>query len=92
LRAAAQSRNLRALAGRIAPARDKDFTMVTFLVEDMSCSHCVATLRKALTALDPDARLDIDLDAHLVQMESQRADSKSIAAAISAAGYTPQSR
>lgn len=66
--------------------------MTTFLVEDMTCGHCVATLRKALSALDPDARLDIDLATHQVEMESQRLDSKAIATAISEAGYTPQPR
>ncbi len=66
--------------------------MITFLVEDMTCGHCVATLRKALAALDPDVQLDFDLTGHLVHVESSHADSKALAAAISAAGYTPQSR
>ena len=66
--------------------------MITFLVEDMTCGHCAATLRKALGPLDPDAPLHIDVATHLVQMESTRIDSKAVAAAISAAGYTPQPR
>jgi len=64
--------------------------MITFLVEDMTCGHCVATLRKALAALDPDAPVHIDLGTHLVQMESARVDSNAVAAAIQSAGYTPQ--
>ncbi|MDE3011826.1 MAG: heavy-metal-associated domain-containing protein [Pseudomonadota bacterium] len=66
--------------------------MITFLVEDMTCGHCEATLRKALGAIDPEARVQIDLPAHLVQVESVRLDSKAVAEAISAAGYTPQQR
>lgn len=66
--------------------------MITFLVEDMTCGHCEATLRKALGAIDPEARVQIDLPSHLLQVESARLDSKAISDAISAEGYTPQQR
>lgn len=32
-----------------------------FKVENMSCQHCVNTVTRALQALDPDARIVVDL-------------------------------
>jgi len=63
--------------------------MTTFRVDDMSCAHCVAVLTRALTRVDPDARVDIDLDAHRVVVESARAPADAFAAAMQDAGYTP---
>lgn len=63
--------------------------MITFLVEDMSCAHCEATLRRALSALDPAAEVRVDLARHQVQMASAQVDCKQVEDAIRAAGYTP---
>ncbi|MBP1853224.1 heavy-metal-associated domain-containing protein [Rhizobium halophytocola] len=61
--------------------------MHEFLVEDMSCGHCEATIRKALTAALPDAEVSIDLAQHRVTVTGDAAVAK---AAIADAGYTPE--
>lgn len=41
-----------------------------FKVENMSCEHCVRTLSRALKALDPQARVDVDLASGTLALES----------------------
>lgn len=62
--------------------------MITFRVEDMTCGHCVATVTKAVKALDGAAHVDIDLPAHAVRVESAQ-PAAAVEAAIREAGYTP---
>ncbi len=62
--------------------------MMNFRVEDMTCNHCVMTVTKAVKALDGAARVDIDLPAHAVKVESARSAAE-VEAAIREAGYTP---
>jgi copper chaperone len=63
--------------------------MDTFQVDDMTCRHCAETIRTALAALDPAARIDIDVAARRVQVESARAGAAQLQATIAQAGYTP---
>ena len=63
--------------------------MIAFEVTDMTCGHCVSTITKALKATDQDARVQIDLATHRVQVEPASADADESAAAIREAGYTP---
>jgi copper chaperone len=63
--------------------------MIAFEVNDMTCGHCVSTITKALKATDQDARVQIDLATHRVQVEPASADAEEIAEAIREAGYTP---
>ena len=58
-----------------------------FRVEDMTCGHCVGTVRKALATALPGAAVEIDLERHLVTVSG---DPQAAAAAISEAGYTPE--
>ncbi len=61
--------------------------MIEFLVEGMSCQHCVAAVTKAIQALDPDARVQIELQSGRVKVDSkQKADT--LSTAIADAGYT----
>ena len=62
--------------------------MISFQVKDMHCGHCVRSITEAVQGLDPAARLKIDLDQHLVQVDAA-ADAAQLAAAIRQAGYTP---
>ena len=64
--------------------------MIRFQVNDMTCGHCAATITKAVKALDAAAQIDIDLTAHLVQIESVKLPQQ-IEAAISDAGFSPHS-
>jgi len=63
--------------------------MVAFNVTDMSCGHCVGTITQALKAVDPGARVEIDLARRVVSVEPSDADPADLADAITEAGYTP---
>ena len=63
--------------------------MITFEVNDMTCGHCVSTITKALKGTDKDAKIQIDLATHHVQVEPVSADAEELAEAIKDAGYTP---
>lgn len=57
-----------------------------FSVPDMSCGHCVATITKAVKAVDPTAAVTADLAAKTVTVESP-APAAAVARAIDEAGY-----
>lgn len=63
--------------------------MIAFEVSDMTCGHCVSTITKALKATDKDAKVQIDLATHRVQVEPVASDADELAEAIKEAGYTP---
>lgn len=63
--------------------------MVTFEVNDMTCGHCVGTITQAVKAADKDARVQVDLSRHLVEIEPGRSDPDELRDAIAQAGYTP---
>lgn len=65
--------------------------MIAFEVKDMTCGHCVSTITKALKATDKDAKVQIDLATHRVQVEPVLADAEELAEAIKDAGFTPVS-
>jgi copper chaperone len=65
--------------------------MIAFEVNDMTCGHCVSTITKALKATDKDAKVQVDLATHRVQVEPVSADAEELAQAIRDAGYTPVS-
>ena len=65
--------------------------MISFQVNDMTCGHCVSTVTTALKAADKDAKVQIDLATHRVQVEPVSADAEALADAIRNAGYTPVS-
>ncbi len=63
--------------------------MITFEVPDMTCGHCVSTITKALKALDTNARVQIDLATHRVQVEPTDSTEQEIRDAIQEVGYAP---
>ena len=63
--------------------------MTTFEVNDMTCSHCVSTITKAVNALDHGAMVQIDLATHRVTIDPVRANAAALSDAIRQAGYTP---
>jgi copper chaperone len=60
--------------------------MMTFTLPDMSCGHCVATVTKAVKALDKGAELKADLASKTVTVETT-ADAAAVARALEEAGY-----
>lgn len=65
--------------------------MYNFQVSDMTCAHCVATVEKAIKSVDDTAKVDIDLDALAVKIESDKPVER-FAKAIEDAGYTGELR
>jgi copper chaperone len=63
--------------------------MLDFLVNDMSCGHCVAAITRAVKAIDDAARVEVDLQRKRVRVEPASADAQAVMAAIAEAGYTP---
>ena len=61
--------------------------MNEFAVNDMTCSHCVGTVRKALEEVLPGAEILVDLATHKVSFSGDRAVGEE---AIREAGYTPE--
>ena len=57
-----------------------------FAVNDMTCSHCVGTVRQALEQALPGESIAVDLATHRVEFTGDRARGE---AAIREAGYTP---
>lgn len=58
-------------------------------VEKMSCNHCVRAVTEAVHAVDPDAKVEVDLPTQTVRIEG-RAAPEAAAAAIRDEGYTVQ--
>lgn len=65
--------------------------MFNFRVSDMTCSHCVATVEKAVRSVDGAASVKVDLGSLVVAIESTK-PAASFADAIEKAGYTPELR
>ena len=59
--------------------------ILTLDVPDMSCAHCERTIREALAAVAPHAKIGVDLPAHRVTVEG--ADAAAAIAALAEAGY-----
>ena len=63
--------------------------MISFSVNDMTCGHCVSSITKAVNAVDPGARVRIDLAEHRVEIEPSGASAADLRDGIKEAGYTP---
>lgn len=62
--------------------------MIEYSIQDMTCGSCVKHITKAVTAIDPQAQVDFDLQNRHVSIKSAHS-ADSLSAAIAAAGYTP---
>ena len=62
--------------------------MIQFKIPAMSCSHCVKAVTQAVHEVDPQARVEVDLDTKKVEVDS-RAEQRRIAQALTEAGYPP---
>lgn len=59
----------------------------TFIVNDMTCNHCVGTVRGALETALPGSTIQIDLASKSVSFTGDKAKGEE---AIREAGYTPE--
>lgn len=62
--------------------------MIEFDVQAMSCGHCVNVVSQAIKALDPDARVEVDLAHKKVKVESDQSPAR-LKQALTEAGYPP---
>ncbi len=62
--------------------------MTEFLVEGMSCAHCVNSVTEAIHSLDPAASVDVNLGTKLVRIHSDL-DRFLLSTALRDAGYDP---
>jgi copper chaperone len=60
--------------------------MIELTLPDMSCGHCVATVQKTLLQLDPQARVQVDLPAHRVTVETSQSEQQ-VRAVLAEEGY-----
>lgn len=60
--------------------------MHVFNVTGMTCAHCERAVTQAIKALDPQARVEVDLDAGTVRVEGTPSEQQ-IRAAIEEEGY-----
>jgi copper chaperone len=58
-----------------------------FIVQGMTCDHCVRAVTDAVRRIDPQARVDVDLTAGAVVVNSSAAR-EPLADAIGEEGYT----
>ena len=63
--------------------------MVTLNVPDMSCGHCKASVERALTALDPKAKVVVDLVGRRVAVDSGQGVAAMVAALV-AVGFVAE--
>jgi copper chaperone len=62
--------------------------MYEFKLPDMTCGHCVRAVNQALHETDPEARVEVDLPAQQVRVETTRSR-EAVVAALAGAGYQP---
>lgn len=62
--------------------------MIEIDVPDMTCSHCVATIRKAVGGVDAGASCDVDLNTKRVKVMSAMPPSDFVEA-LEGVGYSP---
>lgn len=62
--------------------------MIELTLPTMTCGHCVRTVTETVQRIDADAKLQIDLPAHRVQIESPR-PAADFVAALTEEGYAP---
>jgi len=63
--------------------------MIEMNVPDMTCDHCVATIRSAVAGVDEGARCQVDLGSKRVVVDSALPPSDFVEA-LEEAGYTPE--
>jgi copper chaperone len=59
-----------------------------FQIDNMGCGGCAKSVTKAIHAVDPQARVDVDLNLKRVTVESG-ADPSAVVAGLKVAGFPP---
>jgi copper chaperone CopZ len=61
--------------------------MIELKVNDMTCEHCVNTITKTVTSLDPGAKVEADLGTKRVRIDSSR-QADELTKVLEEAGFT----
>ncbi len=76
----------------VAAGGSDDAIREHYLVEGMTCSHCVASVTEEVSALDGVESVSVDLNAggasRVMVVSSKAVDRETIRAAVSEAGYS----
>ena len=62
--------------------------MYELSIASMTCGHCAGVVSKAVKALDPNAKVEVDLALQRVRVETTE-DRQAVMEALSEAGYPP---
>jgi len=62
--------------------------MMEFKVPAINCGHCVRSVNEAVHEIDPQAKVEVDLETKKVSVAST-ADRASLIEALTQAGYPP---
>ncbi|HET7527720.1 MAG TPA: heavy-metal-associated domain-containing protein [Burkholderiaceae bacterium] len=62
--------------------------MIELKLPTMTCGHCVRTVSETVRRVDTSARVDVDLTAQTVRIESQH-ERQEFERALSEEGYAP---
>jgi len=62
--------------------------MLTLDIPNMTCGHCVRAITQAVVAADPAAKVQADVPAHQVQVDTALSR-EALAAVLAEAGYAP---
>jgi copper chaperone len=62
--------------------------MIELTLPTMTCGHCVKTVTRTVQQVDPQARVEIDLEQHRVRIASTLAP-HAFDAALTEEGYAP---
>ncbi len=62
--------------------------MIDLQIPNMTCGHCVRAVTEAVKAVDPAAKVVVDLPSHKVQVETS-APREAVVARLAEAGYEP---
>jgi copper chaperone len=60
--------------------------MIEMTLPDMSCGHCASTVTQTCKLVDPQAKVEVDVNAKKVRIESTE-DRQDFAEALAEAGY-----
>jgi copper chaperone len=74
------------------PTRSAPVTSHTYIVEGMTCEHCVRAVREEVAQIDGVIEVVVDLASGQVSVEADRPlDDAAVAAAVDEAGYVVRS-
>lgn len=60
--------------------------MLELVLENMTCGHCVATVKQTLQQLDPQAQVEVDLPRKTVRVDTSASDQQ-VRQALAEEGY-----